>query len=69
MHEIARDRVTFVTRDFREPIWPGGLGTFDALVTLQAAHETVTSAISCRCSSEHAPSWPAAVCCSTPITI
>lgn len=47
MHEIATEhlgdlasRVTFVTRDFREPDWPRGLGTFDAIVTLQAAHET-----------------------------
>jgi SAM-dependent methyltransferase len=46
MHEIAAEhlgelasRVTFVTRDFREPAWPGDLGTFDAIVTLQAAHE------------------------------
>jgi len=46
MHEIAAEhlddlarRVTFVTRDFREPAWPAGLGTFDAIVTLQAAHE------------------------------
>lgn len=37
--ELAR-RVTFVTRDFREPAWPSGLGPFDAVVTLQAAHET-----------------------------
>ena len=47
MHEIAAahlgelaSRVTFVTRDFREPAWPRELGTFDAVVTLQAAHET-----------------------------
>lgn len=47
MHEIAAEhlgelapRVTFVTRDFREPGWPRDLGTFDAVVTLQAAHET-----------------------------
>jgi SAM-dependent methyltransferase len=47
MHEIAAEhlgelasRVTFVTRDFREPAWPGDLGAFDAIVTLQAAHET-----------------------------
>jgi SAM-dependent methyltransferase len=47
MHEIAAEhldqlasRMTFVTRDFREPAWPSGLGTFDAIVTLQAAHET-----------------------------
>lgn len=47
MHEIAAEhlgdlarRVTFVTHDFREPTWPRDLGTFDAVVTLQAAHET-----------------------------
>jgi SAM-dependent methyltransferase len=47
MHAIAAEhlgelasRVTFVTRDFREPAWPDGLGDFDAVVTLQAAHET-----------------------------
>jgi SAM-dependent methyltransferase len=47
MHEIAAGhlgelarRVTFVIRDFREPAWPEGLGPFDAIVTLQAAHET-----------------------------
>lgn len=47
MHEIAAahlaelgSRVTFVTRDFREPDWPDDLGTFDVIVTLQAAHET-----------------------------
>jgi SAM-dependent methyltransferase len=47
MHAIAAEhlgelaaRVTFVTRDFREPAWPEGLDSFDAIVTLQAAHET-----------------------------
>jgi SAM-dependent methyltransferase len=47
MHAIAVEhlgalagRVTFVTRDFRAPTWPDGLGPFDAVVTLQAAHET-----------------------------
>ncbi len=47
MHAIAAEhlgehasRVTFVTRDFREAGWPSDLGTFDAVVTLQAAHET-----------------------------
>lgn len=47
MHAIAAEdlgelasRVTFVTRDFRETSWPDALGTFDAVVTLQAAHET-----------------------------
>lgn len=37
--ELAR-RVTFVLRDFREPAWPANLGVFDAIVTMQAAHET-----------------------------
>ncbi len=47
MHALARAqlgdlalRVTFVTRDFRAATWPDGLGSFDAVVTLQAAHET-----------------------------
>ncbi|HEV7557449.1 MAG TPA: class I SAM-dependent methyltransferase [Kofleriaceae bacterium] len=47
MHAIAAEhlgelasRVSFVTRDFRQPGWPRELGTFDAIVTLQAAHET-----------------------------
>ncbi len=33
-------RVTFIVRDFREPTWPANLGVFDAVVTMQAAHET-----------------------------
>lgn len=47
MHALAVDhlgtlapRVTFATRDLRDPAWPHDLGTFDAVVTLQAAHET-----------------------------
>ena len=47
MHAIAVEhlgelahQVTFLTRDFREPAWPRELGTFDAVITLQAAHET-----------------------------
>jgi SAM-dependent methyltransferase len=47
MHELAAEhlsklasRVSFVIRDFREEAWPTGLGEFDAIVTLQAAHET-----------------------------
>jgi cyclopropane fatty-acyl-phospholipid synthase-like methyltransferase len=47
MHALARDhlgalaeRITFVTRNFRDPAWPTGLGTFDAVVTMQAVHET-----------------------------
>lgn len=46
MHELARARlgsararVTFVERDFLDPSWPNGLGTFDAVVTMQAVHE------------------------------
>lgn len=47
MHQIARDhlgelsaRVEFLQRDFRDPNWTAGLGPFDAVVTMQAAHET-----------------------------
>lgn len=47
MHDLAAEhlgalapRVTFVVRDFREPAWPANLGVFDAIVTMQAAHET-----------------------------
>jgi SAM-dependent methyltransferase len=47
MHALARehlgalaDRVTFVQRDFRDPAWTADLGAFDAVLTLQAAHET-----------------------------
>src|SRR5512142_1134334 len=47
MHAIAAEhlgelaaRVSFVVRDFREPDWAAELGAFDAVVTLQAAHET-----------------------------
>jgi hypothetical protein len=47
MHELAREHigahaasVTFATRDFRARDWPIGLGVFDAIVTMQAAHET-----------------------------
>lgn len=47
MHAIAREhlgelasRVTFVLRDFREATWADELGEYDAVVTLQAAHET-----------------------------
>ena len=44
MHAIARerlaDKVDFLVRDFRDENWPQGLGKFDAVVTLQAAHET-----------------------------
>jgi hypothetical protein len=47
MHQIAReklsiflDRAEFALRDFRDPDWGEGLGDFDAVVTMQAAHET-----------------------------
>jgi SAM-dependent methyltransferase len=47
MHQIARDRlssfldkVEFPVRDFRAADWGEGLRVFDAVVTLQAAHET-----------------------------
>jgi len=47
MHDLARerlrsflDRVEFVQRDFRNPDWGTALGRFDAIVTMQAAHET-----------------------------
>jgi cyclopropane fatty-acyl-phospholipid synthase-like methyltransferase len=48
MHALARahlgaaaqdGRVTFLQRDFREPDWTSGLRGFDAVVTMQAAHE------------------------------
>jgi hypothetical protein len=34
------DRVEFAERDFRRPGWGTGLGGFNAVVTMQAAHET-----------------------------
>ena len=47
MHLLARDnigpaagRIRFVERDFREPQWSQGLGPIDAVITMQAAHET-----------------------------
>ena len=46
MHGLARERlgslaarVQFIARDFRKPDWRQGLGPFDAVVTMQAAHE------------------------------
>jgi SAM-dependent methyltransferase len=46
MHALARTRlvalagkVEFLQRDFRAPDWNAGLGPFDAVVTMQAAHE------------------------------
>ncbi len=47
MHDVARERtaanaerITFVERDFRQADWMEGLGKFDAVITMQAAHET-----------------------------
>lgn len=47
MHDLARarlmpflDRTEFAERDFRDPDWGADLGCFDAVVTMQAAHET-----------------------------
>jgi len=47
MHDLARARLTrflgqvqFVQRDFRDAAWEAGLGHFDAVLTMQAAHET-----------------------------
>lgn len=46
MHELARARLTkfagkvdFVLRDFTKPGWDKDLGKFDAVATMQAAHE------------------------------
>jgi SAM-dependent methyltransferase len=46
MHQLARERLTrhlakvnFISRDFRLANWGDGIGSFDALVTMQAAHE------------------------------
>jgi SAM-dependent methyltransferase len=43
MNNLAREHlgenVRFVQRDFRRDGWAEGLGAFDAVVTLQAAHE------------------------------
>jgi SAM-dependent methyltransferase len=46
MHQIARrrlsafvERADFVEQDYRSPGWAEGLGVFDAVVTMQAAHE------------------------------
>jgi SAM-dependent methyltransferase len=43
MHELARARVgaraRFIERDFLDPSWKRDLGTFDAIVTMQAVHE------------------------------
>jgi hypothetical protein len=47
MHDLARERlgalakkVEFVELDFRAADWPKGLGLFDCVITMQAAHET-----------------------------
>ncbi len=48
MHNLARarlapcpgfERVAFLQRDFRLPSWTDDLGQFDAVLTMQAAHE------------------------------
>jgi cyclopropane fatty-acyl-phospholipid synthase-like methyltransferase len=46
MHHLARarlgpflDKTEFLQRDFRSPDWAAGLTNFDAVVTMQAAHE------------------------------
>jgi SAM-dependent methyltransferase len=46
MHELARerlaalaDKIEFLQCDFRAPEWNAGLGVFDSIVTMQAAHE------------------------------
>jgi SAM-dependent methyltransferase len=46
MHDLARRRlgalvghVEFVERDFKNPGWHKGLGTFNCVVTVQAVHE------------------------------
>ena len=42
MLALARQRnpgIACVLRDFLDPAWPDGLGTFDAIVTMQAVHE------------------------------
>jgi cyclopropane fatty-acyl-phospholipid synthase-like methyltransferase len=46
MHELAHarlgaflDKIDFLQRDFRSTDWPTGLKNFDAVVTMQAAHE------------------------------
>ena len=33
------ERVRFIHRNFKEPGWSDGLGTYDAVVTIQAVHE------------------------------
>ena len=47
MHDLAQERlapflkiVKFARRDFRDANWTDGLGKFDAIVTMQSAHET-----------------------------
>jgi len=46
MHELAnnrlanyRDRVKFVTRDFKQPGWAHSLGCYDCIYSMQAVHE------------------------------
>jgi SAM-dependent methyltransferase len=46
MHHLARkrladyaNRVEYIERNFKEPGWVAGLGTFDVVVSIQAVHE------------------------------
>jgi SAM-dependent methyltransferase len=46
MHELAHarldaflEKIDFLQRDFRSPDWLTGLANFDAIITMQAAHE------------------------------
>lgn len=46
MHALAKERlgarserISFLERDFKQPDWTSGLGTVDAVVTVQAVHE------------------------------
>jgi SAM-dependent methyltransferase len=46
MHQLAGvrlaafpEKIDFLERDFRSPDWTAGLANFDAVVTMQAAHE------------------------------
>ena len=46
MHQLARERlvrhlskISFINRDFRLATWSEDLGPFNAVVTMQAAHE------------------------------
>ncbi len=75
MHRLAAahlgavaSRVTFVTRDFREPVWPGASARSMRSSRCRRRTRLDTSATSCRCSSAHGRCWSRAACCSTRIT-